>query len=31
MSGGDGMDSLLECIISGARGFLLLRSIEVSA
>jgi hypothetical protein len=27
MSRGDGMDSLLECVMSGARGFLLLHTI----
>jgi hypothetical protein len=31
MSDGDGMDSLLECIVLGARGFLLLRPIMYSA
>jgi hypothetical protein len=31
MSGGDGMDSILECMMSGARGFLLLRPIASSA
>jgi hypothetical protein len=31
MFGGDGMDSLLECIVPGARGFLLLRPIVVGA
>jgi hypothetical protein len=25
MLGDDGMDSILECVLSGARGFLLLR------
>jgi hypothetical protein len=29
MSGSVGMDSLLKCIVSGARGFLLLRPIVV--
>jgi hypothetical protein len=31
MSGGDGMDSILECVMSGARGFLLLCPIAPSA
>jgi hypothetical protein len=30
MSSGDGMDSLLECIVPGACGFLLLYPIVVS-
>jgi hypothetical protein len=31
MSGGDGMDSVLECKMSGARGFLLLHLIVSGA
>jgi hypothetical protein len=31
MSGGNGMDFILECILSGARGFLLLRPIVLDA
>jgi hypothetical protein len=31
MSGDDGMDSLLKCIVPGAHGFLLLRPIVVGA
>jgi hypothetical protein len=31
MSGGDGMDSLLECVMPRARGFLLLCSIVATA
>jgi hypothetical protein len=31
MSGGDGMDSILECIVSGTCGFLLLHPIVVVA
>jgi hypothetical protein len=31
MSGGDGMDSLLKCVMSGARGFLLLHPIVAGA
>jgi hypothetical protein len=31
MSGGNGMDSLLECIVPGARGFLLLCPIVAGA
>jgi hypothetical protein len=29
--GGDGMDSLLECLVIGAHGFLLLRPIVAGA
>jgi hypothetical protein len=31
MSGGDGVDSLLEGVVPGAHGFLLLRTIVASA
>jgi hypothetical protein len=31
MSSGDGMDSLLECVVPGARGFLLLHPIVAGA
>jgi hypothetical protein len=31
MSNGDGMDYLLECVVPGARGFLLLRPIVAGA
>jgi hypothetical protein len=31
MSGGDGMDSILECVVPDARGFLLLCPIVVGA
>jgi hypothetical protein len=31
MLGGDGMNSILECIVSGVRGFLLLRPIVAGA
>jgi hypothetical protein len=31
MSGGDGIDSVLECIMSGTRGFLLLHPIMSGA
>jgi hypothetical protein len=31
MLGGDGMVSVLECIVSGAHGFLLLRPIAAGA
>jgi hypothetical protein len=31
MPGGDGLDSILECIVPDTRGFLLLRPIMVSA
>jgi hypothetical protein len=31
MPGGDGMDSVLECVVTGVRGFLLLRPIEAAA
>jgi hypothetical protein len=31
MSGSDGMDSIIECIVTGVRGFLLLRPIVTDA
>jgi hypothetical protein len=31
MSGGDGMDSVLECVMLGMCGFLLLRPIALGA
>jgi hypothetical protein len=31
MSGSDGMDSLIECIVPGARGFLLICPIMTGA
>jgi hypothetical protein len=31
MSGGDEIDSVLECIVTGVRGFLLLRPIMTNA
>jgi hypothetical protein len=31
MSSGDGMDSTLECVVPGVRGFLLLHPIMASA
>jgi hypothetical protein len=31
MSGGDGMDSILECVLSDMRGFLLLRPFMLDA
>jgi hypothetical protein len=31
MSGGDGIDSILECVLSGERGLLLLRPIVPGA
>jgi hypothetical protein len=31
MLGGDGMNSILECVLLGARGFLLLRLIMAGA
>jgi hypothetical protein len=31
MSGGDGTDSILECVVPSARGFLLLHPIVIGA
>jgi hypothetical protein len=31
MSGGDGMDSILECVVPGVRRFLLLRPVVAGA